>query len=180
MQETTIIIPTLPQHRLGQVSRYLLHIRNAIANYPTCINVKPIGIAPITFVARCRDAINAIEKYPTVYQDWTDTERNKMKDLTVSHTTKGVLIGPRGSMRHYKPIEDKVVPGIATNEIEVFGDEETIHQLCTLLNRECFKPQPTFITSIQLSEPEWTYLQAMRPNVLITVDSIDPTKHRIC
>lgn len=178
MQETTIIIPTLPQHRLGQVSRYLLHIRNAIANYPTCINVKPIGIAPITFVARCRDAINAIEKYPTVYQDWTDTERNKMKDLTVSHTTKGVLIGPRGSMRHYKLIENKVVP--SASDLEITEGWTNLTYVCHLIEYKGLKPQPTFITSLVFPDYIWNELRAKFPNVLITVDSIDPTKHRIC
>jgi hypothetical protein len=133
-------MPTPPAHLSERTfRRFEPYIRKAVASSPTPVTITPIGLRPVTFAARMRDAIRSFSIYR--WQSDIPLERflelYERRDLTTTLDDGGmVIIGPLGQGKTLAPAGQIVDRASHNNEMSVWTNPNPLElrALCILLS----------------------------------------------
>lgn len=166
----------LPQHRPSACAKYLPQL-NLYLQTSRVVAITIFSGAQTTYVARFRDAINAIEKYN--WPTYTPTDIERISRLVVISTPEAVLLGTRQEIKAYRITPtDNVLPTPKQNEIEIIS-LDAIANICSLIQNCALVPQPLFYTLIHIPDSQLLALQTHFPNVVITIDQHNPNKRYV-
>lgn len=171
----------LPQHREVACKRYKylidLYLDDAVHVLPiTNAHIQTSQVTQTTFIARFRDALNAVERY-----NWFNYDARQLLLLSqaiVVSTHDGALVGTRTTIKACRSTNRDYIASTSTvnNEVEII-DKTGIEHICALIQTSSLHPQPLFYTNIPLSKLEILVLQDDYSNVVITSDDKNPNKH---
>lgn len=171
----------LPQHREIACKRYKQYINLYLDDAAhvlsiTNAQIQAFQVTQTTFIARFRDALNAIERY-----NWFGYNTRQLLLLSqaiVVSTHDGALVGTRTAIKAHRSTNRDYIANTSTvnNEVEIL-DKHSIQSVCYLIQHSALHPQPLFYTNIALSSNEKMTLTETFPNVVITPDDKNPNKH---